>query len=215
MRKDTDALIEKLAREAAPVRALPPPLVRAGTFIAISFAVMGVVAAFAGDVDAVWSNLADLAFAASLAGALIAGVAAIVAAVVLSVPGRPASWALLPLPGALLWLAGSGVECLQSVAASGWGDGDPFASAACFRFIATAGVPLALGLYFLLRRSVATHLTGVTALAGLGAAMLAAALLQFMHAHGANPVDLATHIVAVSLLMVLMMTLGRRALEGK
>ena len=213
MRKDTNDLIEKLAREAAPVKALPPPLVRAGVFIAIAFAVMGVIAAFAGDADAVWSNLSDLAFAASLAGALIAGVAAIIAAVVLSVPGRPESWTLLPLPGALLWLAGSGAECFQSVAATGWGDGDPFASSACFRFIMVAGVPLAMGLYFLLRRSVATHLAGVTALAGLGAAMLAAALLQFVDAHGANPVDFATHVVAVALLIVVATTLGRRGLE--
>ena len=213
MREDTDALIAKLAREATPVKALLSPLVRAGGFVALALAVMGAVAATAGDVDSVWPKLSDLTFAGSLAGALIAGVAAIVASVVLSVPGRSESWALLPLPGVALWFVSSGAECFQSVADSGWGDGNPFASAACFRFIVTAGVPLALGIFFLLRRAVATNLVAVTALGGLGAAMLAAALLQFMHAHGANPVDFATHVVAVALLMVVMMTLGRSALR--
>lgn len=213
MRDDTDALIEKLARDSAPVKPLAPPLARAGVFIALAIAVSTVVATVGGDVDSVWSNLSHLAFAGSLAGALSAGISAIVAAVVLSVPGRSDAWALLPLPGALLWLASGGVECYQSVAAVGWGDGDPFASRVCFEFIVTAGAPVAAGLFFVLRRSVATNIAGVTALAGLGAAMLAAALLQFMHAHGANPIDLATHIAAVALLMVAMMTLGRRGLE--
>jgi hypothetical protein len=213
MRNDTDDLIEKLARDAAPVKALPPPLVRAGAFIVLALTVMGAVAAFAGNVDGIWSKLSDPWFAGSLVGAMIAGVAAIMAAVVLSVPGRSESWALLPLPGVVLWLASSGAECFQSVAASGWGNGNPFASAACFRFIVIAGVPLALGVFFLLRRAVATNLVAVTALGGLGAAMLAAALLQIMHAHGANLVDFATHVVAVALLMVVMMTLGRSALE--
>ncbi|MEQ1865715.1 MAG: NrsF family protein [Micropepsaceae bacterium] len=213
MGNDTDDLIEKLARDATPVKVLPSPLVRASVFVVLALAAMSAVAAFAGDVGGTLSKLSDLWFAGSLAGALIAGVAAIISAVVLSVPGRSESWALLPLPGMVLWLASSGAECFQSVAASGWGDGNPFASAACFRFILIAGVPLALGIYFLLRRAVATNLVAVTALGGLGAAMLAAALLQFMHAHGANPVDLATHVVAVALLMIVMMTLGRSALR--
>lgn len=215
MRETTDALIEKLARGAAPVKPLSPPFVRAGVFVAAVLVVMGAAATFAGHVDSVLSDLSDMPFAAAFAGALITGVSAIVAAVVMSVPGRSDSWALLPLPGALLWLLSSGVQCYQSVAAFGWGDGGPFASVACFEFITLAGAPVAVGIFFLLRRAVSINLVGVTALAGLGAAMLAAALLQFFHPHGANPVDLATHIVAVIALMVVMMTLGRRALKGE
>lgn len=212
MRESTDVLIEKLARGGTPVKALSSPFVRASVFVAAILAVMGAVAVFGGHIDEVMSNLTDMAFVAALAGALITGVGAIFAAVVTSVPGRPEAWALLPLPGALLWLLGSSVQCYQFVTVSGWGDGGPFASRVCFEFIVMAGAPVAAGIFFVLRRAVATNLAGVTALAGLGAAMLAAALLQFMHAHGTNPVDLATHIVAVSLLMVVMMTLGRRAL---
>jgi len=213
MREPTDALIENLARDATPVKALSPPYARAGAFVAAVLAVMGAVAFFAGHVDEALSSFSDMPFAAAFAGALVTGVCAIVAAVVLSVPGRSEAWMLLPLPGALLWLLGSGTQCYQAVAAFGWGDDGPFASMACFEFIATAGLPVAVGIYFLLRRSVETNLAEVTALAGLGAAMLAAALLQFFHPHSADPVDLASHIAAVIALIAAMMTLGRRALK--
>ncbi|MCE9522633.1 MAG: DUF1109 domain-containing protein [Alphaproteobacteria bacterium] len=213
MRKNTDELITQLTQDATPVTPLWPPYMRAGAFLAAVIAVMGGVAVFAGHVDETLASFIDMPAAAAFAGAIITGVCAIVAAVMLSVPGRSDGWMVLPLPGALLWLTSSGVQCYQSVAASGWGDGGPFASMACFQFIALAGLPVSAGVYLLLRRAVAINLAAVTAYAGLGAAMLAAALLQFIHPHGANPVDLASHIAAIVSLMVVMLALGRRALR--
>jgi hypothetical protein len=70
-------------------------------------------------------------------------------------------------------------------------------------------VPTAIASYLALRRSLSLDIVNVAALAGLGAALLAAALLQFIHAHGTNPVDFGTHIVAVVLLTALAMTAGR------
>jgi hypothetical protein len=75
-------------------------------------------------------------------------------------------------------------------------------------------LPTAGAAYLLLRRTVSIHLLPVMALAGLGAAMLAAVLLQFVHAHGANPVDFATHAMAIVVLMFVMTVVGRVTLRG-
>ena len=52
MREPTDALIEKLARDATPVKALPSPFVRAGVFVAVN-AVLIQIALVRADVFAV------------------------------------------------------------------------------------------------------------------------------------------------------------------
>lgn len=127
----------------------------------------------------------------------------------LSIPGRAQAWAYLPLPGIILWLAGGGLECYRQIGELGYVPASIFASSDCFLFIMTAGLPAAATTYVFLRRHLTIDAVRVTALATLGAALLAATLLQFIHAHGTNPVDFATHIVAVTLLMLLAATLAR------
>ncbi len=207
--RDTDKLIEDLATSAKPVKPLASPFLRAGILLAGLLAAMAALAAFGGQVTDTLAHLASMPFALDLGGALLAGVGAIVAAVMLSVPGRPQAWAYLPLPGLALWLAGGAFECYQQVADLGYAPTSMFASRDCFLFILSAGVPAAAAAYIFLRRHLSIDAVRVTALATLGSALLAAALLQFVHAHGTNPVDFATHIVAVILLMLFAMTLAR------
>jgi hypothetical protein len=73
----------------------------------------------------------------------------------------------------------------------------------------TVGLPTAAATYNLLRRHLTVDTVRVTAMATLGAALLAATLLQFVHAHGTNPVDFLTHVVAVTLLMLTAAALAR------
>lgn len=209
MREDTNALIERLAREAAPVKPLSSPWLRAGGFLAGVVGVMAIYAALGGHVEQTIAHMSGMPFAAELAGATLAGTGAIVAAVILSIPGRAQGWALLPLPGIALWLFGGGVACYRQVAELGYVPASLFASSDCFTFIVTIGAPTAIASYFVLRHSLSLDIVRVAALAGLGAALLAAALLQFIHAHGTNPVDFGTHVVAVVLLTALAMTAGR------
>lgn len=213
MRDDTNGLIERLAADAAPVKPLAPPLLRTSAFLAGLGALMAAFAVLGGHVEATITHLASIPFAAELGGAALAGAGAIVAAVMLSIPGRSRLWFYLPLPGIALWLIGGGLECYRQIDVLGYVPTSLFASSACFTFITTVGAPTAAAAYFLLRRSLSVDVARVTALAGLGAALLAAALLQFIHAHGTNPVDFGTHVVAVVLLMLLAMASGRLAFE--
>lgn len=207
--RDTDKLIEDLATEAKPVKPLATPLLRAGVLLAGLIAVMAAFAMYAGQITDTLAHLASMPFALELGGALLAGVGAIVAAVTLSVPGRSQAWAYLPLPGLALWLAGGGLECYRQVTELGYTPTSLFASRDCFTFIVSAGMPTAAAAYIFLRRYLSVDAVRVTALASLGSALLAATLLQFLHAHGTNPIDFATHVVAVTLLMLLSMAIPR------
>lgn len=207
--RDTDKLIEDLATNAKPVKPLASPFLRAGALVAGLLAAMAALAAFGGQITDTLAHLASMPFTLDLGGALLAGIGAIVAAVMLSIPGRPQAWAYLPLPGLALWLAGGAFECYEQVADLGYAPTSMFASRDCFLFIVTAGLPAAAAAYIFLRRHLSIDAVSVTALATLGSALLAAALLQFVHAHGTNPVDFATHIVAVIFLMLFAMTLAR------
>jgi hypothetical protein len=207
--RDTSKLIDNLAQDAKPVKPLASPLLRAGMLLAALLAMMVGFAAFGGHVTETIAHLASMPFTLELGGALLAGVSAIVAAVTLSIPGRSQAWAYLPLPGLALWLIGGGLECYRQVENFGYVAKSLFASQDCFFFIIGAGLPTAAATYIFLRRYLSIDAVRVTGLAALGAALLAATLLQFVHAQGTNPVDFVTHIVAVTLLMLLAMAIPR------
>jgi Negative regulator of sigma F len=206
--RDTDRLIEDLAQQAKPVKPLANPLLRASALLAGLLAVMAALAMYGGDIAGTLAHLSHMPFSLELGGALFAGVGAIIAAVMLSVPGRAPEWIYLPLPGVSLWLAGGSLECYRQVV-EGYTIASIFASSDCFTFILTAGMPAAATSYFFLRHHLAIGAARVTALASLGSALLATTLLQFVHAHGTNPVDFVTHVVTVALLMLLATMLAR------
>lgn len=212
MRETTSALIERLSSQAVPIKPLLPPWLRAAVLLVPVLGLMTAIAMLSGNPTRVTDHLSDPVFTMALAGSLLTGVSALFAAFMLSIPGRTESWGWLPLGPAAIWLTASTVQCYRHVEEYGIHDYSPFASADCFVFILMAGTPIAVATHFLLRRALSTNLIGVTALAGLAAATLAAALLAFFHPAGTNPVDFITHVVAVSALVLYMTTLGRSAL---
>jgi hypothetical protein len=211
MREDTSRLIDRLASEAKPVQPLQAPLLRAGLLLAAVLTAMAAFAGLNGHAGEALTHIAHLPYSSELIGAALAGISAIVAAVMLAIPGRSPNWVYAPVPGLILWLIGGGLECQRQIAELGYVPTTMFASRDCFAFILGAGLPTAVAVYLLLRRSLAINTTRVLALAGLGAALLAATLLQFTHAHGTNPVDFGTHVVAVALLTFFAILLSRVA----
>ena len=209
MREDTDRMIERLAREARPVRPLPSPFARAAMLLGGVGSAMAAFAVFGGHASETFALLGDARFAAELAGSLIAGVSAVIAAVMLSVPGRSPRWLWLPVPGLALWVLGGGLGCYREVVELGYVPTSLFASRECLFFIVGAGLPTAVAIHLFLRRTLSVEVVQVLSLGAMGAALLAATLLQFVHVHGTNPVDFATHVLAVVLLMLAGMAAGR------
>jgi len=201
-RKSTERLIEHLASEAVPVRRLPAPALRASLFLlsAAALAALGILL-FA-KLPMFERRIADPKLAIEVAATLATGILAVLAAFELSLPDRSARWALLPVPTLVLWIACSGYSCWRHLVVhgpDGWAIGE---SAQCFRFILVLSLPLGAALLLLLRRARPIAPVRVAALGALGVAALAAFVLQFFHPFDVTFMDLAIHLVAVGLVVL-------------
>jgi hypothetical protein len=210
----TDRLIGRLVAEAAPVRRLRPPLLRAALWLLAVAAVGALAVALFSDLDVFARRAQDPKLVLELIGTILTGIAAVIAAFYLSLPDRSGAWALLPLPPLALWIASSGYSCYRhwiAVGPDGWALGE---SAHCFRFILGASVPLGIALFLLLRRARPLAPVRVTAVGGLGVAGLAAFLLQFFHPFDVTLIDLGSHLAAVSLVVAVSSFAGGRWRAG-
>jgi len=198
----TERLIRNLAENARPVARLRPPLVRAALWLVAVGVLLAVAIGLFADRDVIAARLAGLSLDVELAGMLLTGILAVIAAFELSLPDRGAAWALLPLPPLTLWLGFTGAACYGHWFSDGWAPGS---SADCLKFILGAGLPLGGSLVHLLRRAAPLAPVRVAALGGLGAAGIAAFALQFFHPFDVTFLDLVTQVGA-ALLVVLAAT---------
>jgi hypothetical protein len=207
----TDKLIESLAAKLQPVRPMRSPLLRALLWLAVVGALGVVVVMHQGGVSIFMQRIAVPRVAVETFATALTALTAIIAAFELSVPGRSPRWAVAPLPPFLVWLGASGLGCLHNGLSLHHPDGWAGESPHCFAFIAAASVPLAAGLFGMLRRARPIAPLPVAALGTLGVAASAAFVLQFFHPFDVTLIDLALHLAAIALVM-LIGTLWRRAL---
>lgn len=209
---NTEKLIESLAAQLTPVRRLPPPGLRAARWLAGAALAGALAVSLTVGVHVFAVRTAVPRVAWQCVGEGLTAVTAVLAAFMRSVPGRSARWALLPLPGCLLWLAASGLGCL----ANGWSLHGPGGligeSSHCFAFILGASVPLAAALFPLLRRAHPIDPLPVATLGMLGVAACAAFVLEFFHPFDVTVIDLALHMAAVGIVMAVGIALRRRVL---
>lgn len=198
----TERLIGKLSADLKPVRRLRPPPLRAALWLAIVFALIALAVWLFADWRAFLARMAVPRRALECAATALTGITAVLAAFVCSVPGRPRWWAVLPAPPFALWLAAGGLGCLHN----GWSLHGPRGfmgdSPHCFVFIIAVSVPLAIALFWVLRRARPIAPLRVAALATLGVAGLAAFVLEFFHPFDVTVIDLALHLAAVALVML-------------
>jgi hypothetical protein len=150
-------------------------------------------------------------------GAVITAITAAWAAFALGVPGRPAAWAWLPLPGAVLWIGASGLGCLRlhlrNVLAAGTQVPTMHQSADCLIFIISFSIPLSALLIVLVRRACPLRPVLTAVLIGLASAAASASLLEICHAFDAAATDLLTHVLAVAVVVAVNATMGGRLLS--
>ena len=197
MSERTDALISSLAFDLRPVRRLHTPPMRAAAWCAAVLG-LGFIMTPLANVAAMTLRLSeapDLRWA--MFGGVVTAWCAAVAAFEMSVPGRSRFWALLPVPGALLWLGASGVGCLRNWVVPGVLPATLHDAMTCITFITLVSVPLSALLVWMLLRACPLWPAGITAMGGLAAAAAAASLLTLFHPHDASAVDLLMHVVAV------------------
>lgn len=208
-----EALIDRLGTELVPVRRLLPPGLRtAGWLLVVALIAIGLLLHYG--VEPMLRRFAatpDLAWAG--VGAVITAISAAWAAFTLSVPGRRAAWAWLPLPGALLWIGASGLGCLRTLVAPGTSISSLHQSTDCLVFIISFSIPLSALMIVLLRRACPLRPVLTAVLVGLASAAASASLLEICHAYDAAATDLLTHAVAVGLVVAANAAMGGRLLS--
>jgi hypothetical protein len=209
----TNEFIEQLSAQLEPVRVLRSPGLRAVFWLAMVGAVSTALVMRYAHMDSVLQRLAVPRIALECVATALTAITAIVAAFELSVPDRSPRWAWLPLPWFVLWLAASGLGCLRN----GLGLHGPAGvfghSGDCFAFITAASVPLAVALFWMLRRARPIAPLPVAALGTLGVAATAAFVLEFFHPFDVTVIDLSAHLAAVGLVVLLGMAWRRPLLD--
>lgn len=213
MSKNTDDLIERLIADAAPVRRLRPPLIRASLWFFPVVSAVALAAYFFADLDFFIRRASDGKLLTELVATILTGITAAIAAFQLSLPDRSPRWLLLPLAPLAIWIASSGYSCYRqwlAFGADGWYIGD---SANCIMFILVASLPLGASIFFLLRRASPLSPLPVAAMGGLAAAAMAAFALQFFHPFDVTFMDLGVHAAAITIVILGMMAAGKANLQ--
>lgn len=213
--QSTDRLIDLLSADAAPVRPLRSPLRRALTTLAL-LAALGLLAILLlpGSNPLAMRGADGRAQAGmELAAMLATGVLAVIGAFHLSIPGRSRRWLALPLPSFAAWLMLSGAGCYRDFIRNGSSGLELGHGADCLIFILGTSLLLGAPLLWRLSRAAPIDPLPVATLGGLGAAALAAFLLQFFHPFTVTFLDLAVHLVAIVIVIALAAVLRRPVLR--
>ena len=198
----TERLIERLTAELAPVRVLAPPWWRAVLWLAVVAAVSALLVLRFANMALVLPRLTLPRVEVECVATALTAITAIIAAFELSVPDRSPRWAWLPVAPFMLWLAASGLGCLRNGVSLQGPDGFAGESPHCFMFISGASVPLAAGLFWMLRRARPINALPVAAIGTLGVAATAAFVLEFFHPFDVTAIDLALHLSAIGLVVL-------------
>ena len=212
--RDTGALIAALAEDAAPVRRMRGPAVRALLWLVFASVVIYGLVMDHGMRHDIAERFDESSFVLEWAGSLMTAFLAAFAAFYLSVPGRSLSWALLPLPGLVLWLSSMGYGCYSDWLHMGPSGLSVWMSWGCLRFIAMTTVPLSAILLFLLRYTAPIRPISTTILATLSVAALAANGQSMMHGLSTTIMVLTWHVGTTVALLLAARFAGPRLLRA-
>jgi hypothetical protein len=184
------------------VRVLAPPWRRALLWLAVVAAVSVLLVLRFADMAQVLPRLTLPRVEVECVATALTAITAIIAAFELSIPDRSPRWAWLPVAPFMLWLTASGLGCLRNGVSLQGPDGFAGESPHCFMFISGASVPLAAGLFWMLRRARPINALPVAAIGTLGVAATAAFVLEFFHPFDVTAIDLALHLSAIGLVVL-------------
>jgi hypothetical protein len=207
----TEALVAALAEQARPVAPLGSPVRRALLTLVPVGAAGAVLVLAAGDVRGMMARYSgrEVLMAVEMTAMAATAVIAVLGAFALAVPGVSRRWLLAPLPALAVWIGASGAGCYADFPRLGLGRSMPGHAPDCLLFILAASLPIGGLMLWRLSRAKPIEPLPVALLGGLGAAALAALLLQFFHPFGLTAIDLGVHFAAVALVVALI-ALSRR-----
>jgi hypothetical protein len=212
-RAENLALIDQLAGELKPVRRLASPWRRVVLWFAAVAWVVGLFALFTDFERIMHAMMATTDMWLSFVGALGTTVLAAVAALMTSVPGRSARWALAPLPALALWLGASTAGCMRTAPAPFTRPESMMHPMLCLYVIVLVAAPLSALLMWQIIRACPLRPGLSASLAGLAGAGAAATVLSMVHPFDATFLDLGFHALAVVIVVLGVRVFGARAMQ--
>jgi hypothetical protein len=210
---ETQRLIDDLVAGATPVRRLRPPLVRALSWVALAGAILALLAIGHGVRSDLVEHLRQPIFLVSIAAALATGVLAAIAAFMVSLPDRPQSWLLLPLPALIVWVGTIGYGCLTDWIAIGPDGVHLGETLRCFATLVLTSVPLAITLTVMLRHTALLRPVAATLAGALAVAAITSSALALLHDIDATAMILIWNAGIVALIAGFATVFGRAVLR--
>ena len=147
----TPDLIKSLAANAAPVRRLRPPLVRATLWLLLAALILVLIGTSHGLRPDLALKARDSVFVVGIVASLLTAILAAIAAFMVSLPDRSRLWLVPPAPALLVWISTIGYGCLTAwigLGPEGIRLGD---LAECLATLVLTSVPLSAALLLMLR----------------------------------------------------------------
>ncbi len=210
---DTPDLIESLAADARPVRAIRSPLVRTGGWLALAAGILLLLVIEHGLRPDLVEQLRKPSFLAGCMASAATGVLAAVGCLLGSLPDRSRRWLLLPLPTLLVWVSTIGYGCLTDWVSMDAGALRMGEAVRCFATVLAVSVPLSVAMFAMLRHAARLRPKLVTMTAGLAVAAMTSTALSLLHQIDATVMILAWNLGVAALLVALEGALGRRVLS--
>ena len=210
---DTPDLIESLAADARPVRAIRSPLVRTGGWLALAAGILLLLVIEHGLRPDLLEQLRKPSFLAGCMASAATGVLAAVGCLLGSLPDRSRRWLLLPLPTLLVWVSTIGYGCLTDWVSMDAGALRMGEAVRCFATVLAVSVPLSVAMFAMLRHAARLRPKLVTMTAGLAVAAMTSTALSLLHQIDATAMILAWNLGVAVLLVALEGALGRRVLS--
>lgn len=209
----TEALINRLAQDAAPVARVWSPWARSVGFLVFAAGLLGVWGLVHGPRPDLDAKLHDAMFRACLEGSLATGITATLAALMLALPDRSRLWVLLPVPPGILWLGSVSYGTLMDwvvMTPEGWRAG---MAVTTFTTLIIGSVPLSAAMFRLLRHAGRLRPSLALAAAGLAVSAFTAAAISVLHRFDASLLVLAWNLGMTAVVMLIETWLGARLLQ--
>jgi hypothetical protein len=190
----TPELIAVLAGNLTPVRRLRPPLTRAAWWLLLAALILVLIAIGHGARPDFLRRVEESSFTIGLAGSLLTGILAAIAAFMISLPDRSRWWFVLPVPAAIVWLSSIGYQCLTNWVTVEPGGMQLGETARCLATLVLTSLPLSLAMLAMLRHAAPLRPTNAILLGSLAVSGISATALSLFH-----PLDATVMILVFNL----------------
>ncbi len=209
---DTNDLIESLVATARPVRKLAHPLERAGLWLLAAVVIIALLGLEHGVRPDLAAQMHKGSFTLGCAASLATGVLAAFGCLMASLPDRPRTWLLLPLPSLVVWISTIGYGCLTDWVSFDDGTMRVGEAARCFATLMLVSLPLSGAMFVMLRHVARLRPTAVTLTAGLAVAAMTATAMSILHQLDATIMILMWNLGTAVVIVAIEGAVGRRVL---